>query len=1403
MLLRAEAELFQPTPAPPRPSGRTGRAGAGSINLFSQSSHATAWSAYDLSRLGSRHEQVRPETYTQVKERADELETREELMKKEAEKNRQLNSELDSYLDVQELSDDQRAAADCLQQAAIELLDDDVREEADVRVQLSCKDGGVRLRWSVFVSLGSNDDPDDDGELDGRHLTPSQTRPPPSAPASAAATPACMPIEIPPSAFVQNVTYLLRGRPTVGILALYSEQGLVAWCEPRVAQSWTAIPLTDVSSCKLQAARATPFSPVQQSLVLDRKDGSQLIFYGPPSGLLQMEELRTLLTAALTALPPSVSASASITSNEAGTAASSQSPRLPVMLTARVKAGRALREQLQHVARLRAAYKTAQADEATAALAAANTDADASSQRKLDSLSKRRATELRDELFSYGSMNLTQKVLIRFLDMPEVREVLPAELRKKHADSKSHEVRQKLIETAKSFIARVYKSAGRRTDINRNAMAAGLAQMLPPDLFTSRQGRAACRELGISYRQAKRGSQLNRESLDWGAGWREIRSGEHYDKVGYGPVRDAWHDPLLSEVDNQNKELIRVDVGLDPKTGERVYEWHPRRAQQASTKALLPIFRSSTFAQQLSEQTKTRKRPNGVKLGARQFALAKCPCVKKRKASECDCPECTYVDRNLAVVHAARSGWLRGVRQRVGGALCDCHIHRWPRVARASAQVADALQAIEEGWRAAAEEGGAEAAEQWVGAVAESEQARAEAEAAATKAAKARRYDEMTRSRKMLTDVLMEPCGKQNYPDYSIIGGGEFHAYKKRCISNDCDKRIFKGREACGWDRVIGTMCPVEDSEDPFSWFVWEKQLRGTNEDGKPFYSLEWCPKHGTRKQFWAEFRSAVTSNLLHVWRDEMMSQGRRVLADRRSGHHVDALLERKRACEAAAALPTLRARAFIQAATHAEVRAPQAAAEARASQVAAGATDTVAAAAASAAAWCWQPLTLRACSQLMARVANPSVQSKHEASRLHAEALEVHVALARTAVKQSDYAAQIETRREFTATCAIRERHNCLVTVVGFKPYAERRARPPRKRRPRKVATYEPPSEPRGPLFIPSTRAVHKPPPPPPTAAHETDVYKQNVSVFYAMHNAGFKPSARSYNVAQEDIDHILKYGTAIHGEWFLNGQRLPGGDHRKPLPRGLSDAPSFKPPFPEMSAVINFTDGCPNQFDYGTNYHQAAVWFAKTATWARDHAKVRRAEAAEALKSKQVALHSAAAGTPEKEAAEKAMAIACSHANSVDAITKAIIDSDGLSEAIKRTDVILIEHHGKGACDAQASVPKFAIAEAITTGQMIDPDTRHLVLHMAEHKQTPSIAKANKAGWEAPQDYYYGFFETAKFTKRAVPDATGFKHCARGHHQFSGACQDLELAERNGPLQVAGSHHVSCMQRLSPWQI
>ena len=80
-----------------------------------------------------------------------------------------------------------------------------------------------------------------------------------------------------------------------------------------------------------------------------------------------------------------------------------------------------------------------------------------------------------------------------------------------------------------------------------------------------------------------------------------------------------------------------------------------------------------------------------------------------------------------------------------------------------------------------------------------------------------------------------------------------------------------------------------------------------------------------------------------------------------------------------------------------------------------------------------------------------------------------------------SDYAAQLETQRKYTGTCASRERHNFLVSVVCYKPYKQ-----PTKQQGSK--------QPRG-----------------------NFEYKQHVDVFFAFHSkAGFKPSARSFNVVQ-----------------------------------------------------------------------------------------------------------------------------------------------------------------------------------------------------------------------------------------------------------------------------------------------
>eukprot|EP00966_Prymnesium_polylepis_P035164 817370-Prymnesium_polylepis.1 len=356
--------------------------------------------------------------------------------------------------------------------------------------------------------------------------------------------------------------------------------------------------------------------------------------------------------------------------------------------------------------------------------------------------------------------------------------------------------------------------------------------MLPASLFQSRRGAAAMRLLGISYRQAKLGSSLNGEILDYGKGWRLIKSGEKRDKVRYGKLQLWWHEDEASEPDNFNKDQIRIDLGRDPRTGENIYEYHARRAQKDTTRALLPVFRNSTRAAELQAENAKRKHP--VKVGWRQFLKHKCPCVRKRKAAECACIKCTFVSHNLALVHAARPGWHRAKVQRIGGAPCVCHIHSpglHSKRAQGLAARADALRALAEDWRAAAQEGG-DAAVQAEAFIVEAAEAQAEADVAQAKERKAHTYDQMTKSVNTLTAALM-PCGKVTYPDYSIIGAGEFRAYKKQCIFGNCEKAIWDPKAACSWGRVFGPICPTENTDDPFSWFTWEKRLRGVNEEGK------------------------------------------------------------------------------------------------------------------------------------------------------------------------------------------------------------------------------------------------------------------------------------------------------------------------------------------------------------------------------------------------------------------------------------------------------------------------------------------------------------------------------------------------------------------------------------------
>ena len=109
------------------------------------------WSAYDSSRLGGRHEKVNEFSHA-------ELTQQNEQLREEAARTRKLCEDLRAAVNSETLGDEERVLAEHLQQAALEL--DEQQERTDVRVRLS---RGGRVRLSVRVSDADGDESDDDG----------------------------------------------------------------------------------------------------------------------------------------------------------------------------------------------------------------------------------------------------------------------------------------------------------------------------------------------------------------------------------------------------------------------------------------------------------------------------------------------------------------------------------------------------------------------------------------------------------------------------------------------------------------------------------------------------------------------------------------------------------------------------------------------------------------------------------------------------------------------------------------------------------------------------------------------------------------------------------------------------------------------------------------------------------------------------------------------------------------------------------------------------------------------------------------------------------------------------------------------------------------------------------------
>lgn len=290
------------------------------------------------------------------------------------------------------------------------------------------------------------------------------------------------------------------------------------------AQRFQLSPETTVSA---QLLRLSPFKQVSRVIVNDAREASPISFDCNASQFDAAAEFAEQLQQA-------VAVSRAAQTRNVGSHSSTAGGRT----TGRVQLGRELRGQLLEAMRLRNRHKAREADAMLKALEDETREAAERAQKS--GLMRKRATQLREEAFSYGGLQLTRDIVTHFLNMPEVKELL-----RNHRDSPTSGTNELIVNAAKDFLATIFKpngrapgTGGRLNDEARNAHVAALATLLPRDLFESRKGRAACRALGISYRQAKRGTETRAELMDSATGWKRIKTAE---RAQLEPRTNIWH----------------------------------------------------------------------------------------------------------------------------------------------------------------------------------------------------------------------------------------------------------------------------------------------------------------------------------------------------------------------------------------------------------------------------------------------------------------------------------------------------------------------------------------------------------------------------------------------------------------------------------------------------------------------------------------------------------------------------------------------------------------------------------------------------------------------------------------------------------------------------------------------
>ena len=274
-------------------------------------------------------------------------------------------------------------------------------------------------------------------------------------------------------------------------------------------------------------------------------------------------------------------------------ASSSSAPRE----TTRHREGKAALEGLKNVARLEAKGKMAKAAEKLKSLPTGKHVGEqtiSNAGRAMESL-----------LFQLGGLDTIRRVLDSFFARPAVRTAMSNHLKSK---TKSHDdaAVDSIINTAKAFFTGIMGTKGRRSDIDMNAFWAAAAAMVPVTAREDKLVRAVMRILGLRYESVKRAIELRKAMVDTAAGWKWIKTKEHWDRTDWTPLEKWLHSDEASTPDNDKKCEIKVNVRDDGATVS--YEVHERRYWNDKFSVLRENFRTTPAFNEMQKAHIERER---------------------------------------------------------------------------------------------------------------------------------------------------------------------------------------------------------------------------------------------------------------------------------------------------------------------------------------------------------------------------------------------------------------------------------------------------------------------------------------------------------------------------------------------------------------------------------------------------------------------------------------------------------------------------------------------------------------------------------------------------------------------------------------------------------------------------